>query len=85
MQVFIHIVDPQKITNGITKSNGTLGNIQWTGERTITRLPVVCLEFRPIWVTCLSLGLLDSVVQYALFRSDEVKRTLEEFCSQHFR
>lgn len=85
MQVFIHFVGPQKTTEGVTKSNGTLGYIDWTGERSITRLPVVCLELGPIWVACLSLGLLDSVMQYAIFRSVEVKRTLEEFCFQHFR
>jgi hypothetical protein len=72
MQVFIHIVDPHKTTNGVTKSNGTLVYIHWTGELSRTRLPVMCLEFRPIWVTCLSLGLKDSVVQYDLFSSVEV-------------
>ena len=80
-----HPLYPQKTTYDFTKSNGTLGYIHRTGERSITRLPVVCLELRPIWVACLSLGLLDSALQYALFRSVGVRYMFEKFCSQHFR
>ena len=79
MQVFIHYVGTQKTTDGVTKSNGTLGYIHWPGERLITRLPMVCLKLRPMWMVCLSLELLESVVRYALFRSVEVKGMQEEF------
>jgi hypothetical protein len=57
MQVFIEFVVPQTTTDGVTKSNGTLGYIHWTGERSIARLPVMGRELTPIQVTCLSLGL----------------------------
>ena len=85
MQDFIHFMDPQKTADGVTKSNGTLGYIHLSCERSITRNPVVCLELRPIWEACFFLELLDSVNQYALFCSVEVKRMLEELGSQHLR